>query len=219
LASEGAKVVLTDIEDSTVARLASEIDPTGQHALGLALDVGSEEAWTRAVQRTVEAFGGLNGLVNNAGISSPPGLEDWDAEKWAQVTRINQTGVLLGMNSVLPSLKAGGGSIVNISSIWAHTGGEGRSIGYVASKASVLGMTKAAALELAPYGIRVNSVSPGYIDHLMVGSRGNPPADGIPLGRLANAGEISGAVAFLLSSDASYVTGVDILVDGGMHLG
>jgi 3alpha(or 20beta)-hydroxysteroid dehydrogenase len=217
---EGANVVLCDVDTDGARRVAEEIARDGGRAIGTALDVAIENDWARVVAETLSKFGAIHGLVNNAGISSTPGVEQCTADKWARVVAVNQTGVVLGMKAVAPSLRAaGGGSIVNVSSVWAHSGGEGTSIGYVATKSAVLGMTKAAALEFAVAGIRVNSISPGYIDHLMRGSLGNAAADGIPLGRLAAIDEMSGAVAFLLSADASYITGIDILIDGGMNLG
>jgi 3alpha(or 20beta)-hydroxysteroid dehydrogenase len=219
-AREGANVVLCDVDADGAARVADEIAGDGGRALGTVLDVAVERDWARVVADTLAEFGAIHGLVNNAGISSTPGVEQFTADAWATVVAVNQTSVVLGMKAVASALRtAGGGSIVNVSSVWAHSGGEGTSIGYVATKSAVLGMTKAAALEFAPDGIRVNSISPGYIDHLMRGSLGNPAADGIPLGRLAAIDEMSGAVAFLLSADASYITGIDILIDGGMNLG
>jgi 3alpha(or 20beta)-hydroxysteroid dehydrogenase len=220
VAREGANVVLCDLDVDGAEEVAREITRDGGRAIGTALDVAIDDDWDRAIAATLAEFGAVHGLVNNAGISSTPGVEQWTPEKWAQVIAVNQTSVVLGMKAVAPSLRlAGGGSIVNVSSVWAHSGGEGTSIGYVATKSAVLGMTKAAALEFATAGIRVNSISPGYIDHLMRGSLGNSAAAGIPLGRLAAVDEMSGAVAFLLSADASYITGIDILIDGGMNLG
>jgi 3alpha(or 20beta)-hydroxysteroid dehydrogenase len=220
VAREGANVVLCDVDRDGAEQVADEITRDGGRAIATALDVAVEIDWARVVAETVAEFGAIHGLVNNAGISSTPGIEQWSADTWAKVIDVNQTSVVLGMKAVAPQLRTvDGGSIVNVSSVWAHSGGEGTSIGYVASKSAVLGMTKAAALEFASAGIRVNSISPGYIDHLMRGSLGNPAADGIPLGRLASIDEMSGAVAFLLSADASYVTGIDILIDGGMNLG
>ena len=220
LAVEGANVVLTDVDVDAAALAADEIIASGGRAMALSLDVSSEESWAEAVSGALDAYGSLFGLVNNAGISSPAGVLDWEGAGWARAIAVNQTGVVLGMRAVAPVLvEAGHGSIVNIASLWAHTGGMNGSVSYTATKAAVLGMTKSVALELAPHGIRVNSVSPGYLDHLMVGSRGNPSADGIPLGRLAHVSEFSGTVAFLMSDDASYITGVDILVDGGAILG
>lgn len=220
IAWEGANVVLCDVDTDGAGRVADEIARDGGRAIGAGLDVADEKDWARVVSATLAEFGAIHGLVNNAGVSSTPGVERWTAEMWARVVAVNQTSVVLGMKSVAPSLRVvGGGSIVNVSSVWAHSGGEGTSIGYVATKAAVLGMTKAAALEFAADGIRVNSISPGYIDHLMRGSLGNPAAEGIPLGRLATVDEMSGTVAFLLSADASYITGTDILIDGGMNLG
>lgn len=219
-AREGANVVLCDVDEDGATQVAGEIARDRGRAIGTALDVAIENDWARVVAETVAEFGSIHGLVNNAGISSTPGVEQWTAEKWARVVAVNQTSVVLGMKAVAPSLRAaGGGSIINVSSVWAHSGGEGTSIGYVATKSAVLGMTKAAALEFAGSNIRVNTISPGYIDHLMRGSLGNPATEGIPLGRLAAVDDMSGAVAFLLSADASYITGIDILIDGGMTLG
>lgn len=219
-AREGANVVLCDVDEDGATQVAGEIARDRGRAIGTALDVAIENDWARVVAETVAEFDSIHGLVNNAGISSTPGVEQWTAEKWARVVAVNQTSVVLGMKAVAPSLRAaGGGSIINVSSVWAHSGGEGTSIGYVATKSAVLGMTKAAALEFAGSNIRVNTISPGYIDHLMRGSLGNPATEGIPLGRLAAVDDMSGAVAFLLSADASYITGIDILIDGGMTLG
>ncbi|MDR5701643.1 SDR family NAD(P)-dependent oxidoreductase [Agromyces aerolatus] len=224
LAREGAAVLLGDVLGEPGEAVAAEIRAEGLTAEFVELDVADGGHWERAVATAEQRFGPVSGLVNNAGISSRPGVQDWSASDWDRVVAINQTGIALGMHAVLPQMKRlGGGSIVNVSSIWAHTGGVGGgNIGYVATKAAVLGMTRNASLDLGRFGIRVNSISPGYLNHLMRGIP-DPTVEAalprIPLGRLAEIDEMSGAVAFLLSDDASYVTGIDLLIDGGLHLG
>jgi len=222
LLAEGAKVLLTDRLAEPDTRSPEEFD--NGSAFFLQHDVSREADWQRVVDAALERFGRLDGLVNNAGISSRPPVTDIDLEAWNQVLAVNQTGVLLGIRTVSPHLRTGGGgSIVNVSSLWAHTGGVGTgNVGYVATKSAVIGITKNAALDLGPDNIRVNSMSPGYLDHLMSGIP-DPTVEAaiprIPLGYLAALDDMASAVTFLLSDDARYITGIDLLVDGGIHLG
>ena len=218
LLEEGARVLLTDVQPVVDA---TALDSFGADRWGFVThDVSDPRGWAEVAAEAIKRFGRIDGLVNNAGISSRPGIGDISAEEWGRVIAINQTGVMLGMQTVAPHLQAaGGGSIVNVSSLWAHTGGVGGgNIGYVATKAAVLGMTRNAALDFGKFGIRVNSISPGYLNHLMQGIP-DPTVEAaiprIPLGYLAEVSDMSGAVAFLVSDDARYVTGIDLMVDGG----
>lgn len=219
-ASEGARVVLTDVRDDGLRALAGELD-----GLAVEHDVRSEDSWAAAVAAGVERFGSLTVLVNNAGVGDPAGLENLTTEVWEQHIAVNQTGVLLGMRSAAPAIRAaGGGAIVNVSSIHGLVArgfaGPGQSsIAYSATKGAVRLMSKAAAVDLAADGIRVNSVHPGYVDAPMVGRAVAPErelAKQIPmLKRFARPDEVAAGIAFLASSDASYVTAAELVIDGG----
>jgi len=212
LVSEGAKVVIGDILDDEGNALADEL---GAAARFVHLDVTKPEQWAAAVDGAVGEFGKLNVLVNNAGIMSFGPLKTFDLTKWQQVLDVNLTGTLLGIQAVIDAMiAAGSGSIINISSIeglrgspWVH--------GYAASKWAVRGLTKSAALELAPHNIRVNSIHPGFIRTPMTAKI---PHDMllVPLGRPGEAGEVSAFVLFLASDEASYATGAEFVVDGGV---
>jgi 3alpha(or 20beta)-hydroxysteroid dehydrogenase len=227
LVAEGARVAIGDIRHDDAAALAGTL---GARAIALELDVTSEQSWAAAVDATVAAFGALNVLVNNAGTAEGAPLVDTTLESYRRVTEVNQTGVFLGMRSVIePMTAAGGGSIVNISSIDGLVGAP-RIISYIASKWAVRGMTKAAAMELAPRGIRVNSVHPGHV-HTSLGSapgqdeaivRGmidDHCARLAPMGRTGEPAEIAKLVAFLASDDSSYSTGSEFVADGGFTAG
>ncbi len=221
-ANEGASVTLADVADGAGKELAESLRAQGHRATYVHLDVSDEASWADAVALTEQEFGPVTTLVNNAGISARDGVQDLSPAGWDRVIAVNQTGVAYGMRAVIPGMIAREeGSIINISSLWAHTGGSGEgSIGYVASKAAVLGMTRNVALDLGPKGIRVNSISPGYLDHVMTKDDSlESVAAGIPLRRLAKVEDITGPVLFLASNESRYVTGIDILVDGGLHLG
>lgn len=172
-------------------------------------------------------WGPINVLVNNAGISSAAAVADVGLDEWQRVVAINQTGILLGMQAVLPGMKElGSGSIINIASSWAHRGGtENGATAYVTTKAAVLGITRNAAMNLGRHGIRVNSVSPGYVRTPQVEYAEQTEPDRvasdvakIPMRRMALPAEIAKTVAFLASDDSSYTTGADLLVDGGLNL-
>ncbi|HZO09307.1 MAG TPA: SDR family oxidoreductase, partial [Myxococcota bacterium] len=192
------------------------------------LDVASEEGWTAAIAATTRAFGRLDVLVNNAGIVIPSPLRDLSLENWRRVIDVNQTGVFLGMRAAIPALEAaGGGSIVNVSSIDGLIGMD-LVFAYVASKFAVRGMTKTAALELAPLGIRVNSIHPGFVHTRMGNPAGDPAARTlldrygkrrIPLGRPAEPEEIANLALFLASDESSYCTGSEFVADGGFTAG
>jgi 3alpha(or 20beta)-hydroxysteroid dehydrogenase len=220
-AAEGAKVVIGDVRELEGEALAEEL---GGNALFQVLDVRSPEQWDRAVATAVERFGGLHVLVNNAGIGAVGTLEGMDLEDHARIIDVNLNGVFYGMRCAKQALVASGnGSIVNISSIDGLAGMLGMT-SYVASKFAVTGMTKSAAIELGPFGIRVNSVHPGVIDTPMLGGPDSPARPRLerlmqlqPIRRMGLPGEVASVVLFLASDESSYVTGAAIPVDGG-HL-
>jgi 3alpha(or 20beta)-hydroxysteroid dehydrogenase len=222
---EGARVMLADVLDEEGAQVAHAI---GDAARFQHLDVTSEAGWAAAVAATLAAFGRLDVLVNNAGIVIPSLLRDLSLENYQRVIDVNQTGVFLGMRAVIPAMEAaGGGSIVNVSSIDGLIGMD-LVFAYVASKFAVRGMTKTAALELAPLGIRVNSLHPGFVHTRMGNPNGDPAARGlldrygarrIPLGRPAEPEEIARLALFLASDESSYCTGSEFVADGGFTAG
>ncbi|MFB7328110.1 glucose 1-dehydrogenase [Streptomyces sp. NPDC056190] len=216
----GANVVITDVLDDEGKATAAEL---GANARFLHHDVTSEEDWQRVADFTVAEFGGIHGLVNNAGISTGQLLEAESVEHFRKVLDINLTGVFIGMKTVIPAMKeSGSGSIVNISSA-AGLMGLALTAGYGASKWGVRGLTKIGAVELGTARIRVNSVHPGMTYTPMTASVGIEPGEGkypnTPMGRVGEPSEIAGAVVFLLSDAASYVTGAELAVDGGWTTG
>ena len=221
LASAGATVVVTDVLDEEGERLAARILAGGSEARFQHLDVSDEANWERVIERTVAEFGGLHVLVNNAGIGTMPDVETETREAWDRLIAINQTGVWLGMKHAIPAMReSGGGSVVNVSSIFGAVGGFGGSIAYHASKGAVRLMTKSAALRYAREGIRVNSIHPGFIDTPMVEQVKGTEVEQLiiantPMGRLGRAEEIGSVIAFLASDAASYMTGSEVYVDGG----
>ncbi|MFV8318345.1 glucose 1-dehydrogenase [Mycobacterium paragordonae] len=212
LVEEGARVVIGDVRDDEGKALASEL---GDAARYVHLDVTQLDQWEAAVATATGEFGKLDVLVNNAGIVAAGPLREFRMDKWQQVLDVNLTGTFLGMRSVVdPMTEAGGGSIINISSIEGIRGAP-MVHPYVASKWAVRGITKSAALELAPVNIRVNSVHPGFIRTPMTA---HLPEDmvTIPLGRPAEAREVATFVVFLASDEASYATGSEFIMDGGL---
>jgi len=211
---EGAKVVIGDVLDNEGNVLAKEL---GANAKFVRHDVTNEAEWTRAVQ-TAESFGGLHGLINNAGIFKPAYLGETDLELWERHLRINQTGCFLGMKAVVGAMqKSGGGSIVNISSV-AGLRGSPAAFAYSATKWALRGMTKAAAIDLAKHKIRVNSVHPGPIDTEMLAfwteEQRATRLKNVPMRRMGTADEVAQLVLFLLSDEASYITGAEVAIDG-----
>ena len=221
-ASEGAKVVVGDVLDEEGEKTAAAI---GESALYVHLDVTSEADWLAAVEKAEEAFGKLDILVNNAGILRFGLLEHTPLEEFELVIKVNQTGTFLGMKSVAPAMRrAGGGSIVNISSL-AGIQGVGGAFSYTASKFAVRGMTKVAAIEFGPAGIRVNSVHPGGIETPMTRPFG---ADSTaaesheyesPIPRIGQPREVANLVLWVASDKSSYCTGSEFVVDGGALAG
>lgn len=213
---EGAHVILTDINTESGQALADEL---GENAHFIQHDVTDEAGWEKVVTETENTYGPVNILVNNAGISPVLTAENSSLEDYMNVVNINQVSVFLGIKYVIPSMKKSDeGSIVNISSINGLTGGV---IGYTDTKFAVRGMTKAAARELAQYGIRVNSVHPGVINTPMVQESAafeqiQAMVEMIPLKRMANPNEISQLVLFLASDASSYSTGAEFIADGGI---
>jgi 3alpha(or 20beta)-hydroxysteroid dehydrogenase len=216
LVAEGARVLITDILDDEGEQVADEL---GDACAYLHHDVTSEDQWDAAVARAEEAFGPVDVLVNNAGIVAPTPIESTDGAAFRRVIEINLVGTFLGMHAAVPSMrKAGGGVIVNISSTAGMMGYAG--IGaYVASKWGVRGLTKAAALELGPAGIRVVSVHPGPIHTPMTAGLPDEMTAAQPIPRFGEPEEVTAMVLFLASSDASYSTGSEFVVDGGALLG
>lgn len=219
LHAEGARVAITDVLDAPGQALAAEL---GERAAYFHHDVGDEAAWMETLAAVTGRFGGLHVLVNNAGIFLPGAIAETPVHDVERQFRVNQLGVFLGLkHGQVPLRAAGGGSIVNISSIAGQRGLPGAAA-YVATKWAVRGMTKTAALELAPAHIRVNSVHPGYIDTPML--ENNPPEanqagiEATPMKRMGRPEEIAAAVAFLVGPDAGFVTGAELTVDGGWIL-
>ncbi len=220
-ADEGASVVLADVLDPKGERLTAELNRSGsaERALYVHLDVSKADEWEQAVAAASRKFGGLDILVNNAGILSLAGVEQTSEEEWDRVIGVNQKGVWLGMKAAAPAMrKRGGGSIINISSIYGLIG-SGGSAAYHASKGAVRLLTKTAALELAGDNIRVNSVHPGVIDTPMVEAIDRELRAGIgsvvPLRREGRPEEIAFGVLFLASDESSYMTGSELVIDGG----
>ncbi|WP_223552451.1 glucose 1-dehydrogenase [Pseudomonas sp. BF-R-01] len=219
LVEQGARVMLTDVLDAEGQATATAL---GDQARYLHHDVTNEHEWQQVIAATEDAFGPISVLVNNAGIAAYSPIESMLESEYRRVIDVNQVSVFLGMKSVIPSMaRAGSGSIINISSV-AGLIGAGYALGYTASKFAVRGMTKAAAVELAPRNIRVNSVHPGLIMTPM--TEPTPESEAIvaqfiaatPLGRAGKPDEVASIVLWLASDESSFSTGAEFVVDGGI---
>jgi len=210
--AEGAVVYLTDVLVAEGAAVAAEIGATF-----LEHDVTDVDQWKVVVEHVLAEAGRIDVLVNNAGVLHWATMTETTLDAWNRVVAINQTGVFLGMQAVAPAMKAQqSGNIVNISSVAAYSG-SGPCFAYGATKWAVRGMTKGAAQELGPFGIRVNSVHPGVIDTpMMAGTPLEQLGGGVPLRRYASADEVAGLVCWLASDESAYATGAEFVLDGGM---
>jgi 3alpha(or 20beta)-hydroxysteroid dehydrogenase len=216
-AAEGAHVIVTDVLDDLGRTVASDVEGTYHR-----LDVTSSGEWRTVVEEVMSAHGRIDGLVNNAGVFRHDTLFDNNEDNFRLITEINQYGVFNGMAALAPVMRdQQSGSIVNISSIAGLRGH--RSIAYVASKWAVRGMTKSGAAQLGKYNVRVNSVHPGAIETDMLFDLGAETVDrlvnAVPMGRSAKPEEVGNVVMFLLADESSYVTGAEIVVDGGLLAG
>jgi 3alpha(or 20beta)-hydroxysteroid dehydrogenase len=215
-ASEGATVYITDVLDEVGAATAERL---GGSVTFLHHDVTSEDDWSAVIGAVVEAQGRIDVLVNNAGVFQIAGALDTSLDDWNRIIAINQTGVFLGIRDVGRAMREqGSGAIVNISSVAGLTG-VGVAHAYAASKWAVRGMTKSAAQELTPHGVRVNSVHPGYIDTEMLRALGRDAdqmGQRVPIGRTASADEVANLVLFLASDESSYCSGHEFVIDGAM---
>jgi len=221
-AREGAKVVIADVREEDGRKVEAQIAEAGGEALFVRLDVSDENSWSAAVQQTVSRFGKLDILVNNAGISGSGQPDFTSSESWDRLMDINAKGTFLGITHAVPEMtNAGGGSIINISSISGFVGQEFVHPAYNASKGAVRILTKSAAVQHAKDNIRVNSVHPGMMPPMITsavsGSRDRDAtiAAAVPLGREGRPIEVANAVLFLASDEASYITGTELIVDGG----
>ena len=220
-AKEGAKVAIGDLLETEGNKLVADINDAGGEALFVTLNVTKEESWQSAVDHIVTRFGKLDVLVNNAGIFQRTPLHETTVEVWNQIMSVNVTGVFLGTKTVIPHMvKSGGGSIVNISSTSGLIGSSGTSA-YIASKGSVRIFTKATAIEYAGRGIRANSVHPGPIRTDMISHLLDDPdylqdqMNAIPLKRIGRPEDVAYGVIYLASDESSYVTGAELVIDGG----
>lgn len=218
-ANEGASVVLGDILEKEVHFVADEIRARGGAAEAILLDVTRPEDWVAAVELAEETFGRLDVLVNNAGVIDEGGAIDEELEAWHRVIAVNQTGMFLGMKYTVPAMRrAGGGSIINVSSTLGVVGADDY-IAYQASKGAVRQMTRSAALSYVKDGIRVNTICPGFIETPMTDDLEDEIRDHdigmTPMARAGRPIEVSYAVLYLASDESSFVTGSDLVVDGG----
>jgi len=220
-AEEGAKVIIGDMLEEEGRKVEAKINEAGGECVFVSLDVSSEEAWQNAVNEAVSRYGKLDILVNNAGIYRAHNVEETTSDEWDQVMDINAKGVFLGTKHAIPAMRdAGGGSIVNISSVAGLVGSRATSA-YNASKGAVRLLTKSTAIQYAADGIRANSVHPGTIETPMTeGFLADPSMrqdrmDRTPIGRLGKPEDVAYGALFLASEEASFMTGSELVIDGG----
>ena len=216
-AKEGAAVVIGDILEKEGEATAADIRAQGGQARFLRLDVTSEDSWQQAVKTVEDWHGKLNVLVNNAGLVDREAIEDTPLDLWERIMAVNITGVFLGTKHVIPAMRrAGGGSIINMSSAYGLIGTANRPA-YTASKGGVRLFTKATAVEHAKEGIRANSIHPGFVVTPMTASyQVEERIAQTPMGRLATPEDIAPGALFLASDDSRYMTGTELVIDGGL---
>jgi NAD(P)-dependent dehydrogenase (short-subunit alcohol dehydrogenase family) len=221
-AREGASVVVADVDQPAGQQVAAKITADGGKARFARLDVTSETEWQEVIRSTTGAYGRLDILVNNAGVSGSSDPDTTSTASWDNIMGVNAKGVFLGMKHAVPAMRqAGGGAIVNISSISGFVGQDRLHMAYNASKGAVRIMTKSAAVQYARDGIRVNSVHPGFMPPMRTSKVSADPAwrkpflEAVPLKREGRVEEVAYAVLFLASDEASYITGTELVVDGG----
>ena len=219
---EGAKVVLCDINEEMGQKTASQVRDNGGEAIFVRLDVTSEQDWADAIKTTISSFGRLDILVNNAGTSARYNVEDTTVEVWDGQMDVHAKGVFLGTKFAIPEMrKVGGGSIINTSSIYGIVGSQ-TATAYHAAKGAVRIFTKAAAIQYAKDNIRVNSVHPGFAatpltrESYADPERYESTLERIPMGRVGNAYEIAYGILYLASDESSFVTGSELVIDGGV---
>jgi NAD(P)-dependent dehydrogenase (short-subunit alcohol dehydrogenase family) len=221
-AREGAIVVVADVDEAAGRQVAAAIGADGGKARFTRLDVTREADWQEAVRSTTGAYGRLDVLVNNAGVSGSQDPDTLSTAAWDTIMSVNAKGVFLGMKHAVPAMRqGGGGAIVNISSISGFVGQDRLHMAYNASKGAVRIMTKSAAVQYARDGIRVNSVHPGFMPPMRTSKTSADPEwrkpflEAVPMKREGRVEEVAYAVLFLASDEASYITGTELVVDGG----
>jgi NAD(P)-dependent dehydrogenase (short-subunit alcohol dehydrogenase family) len=216
-AKEGASVTVADLNEENARRVAGEIEAAGGRALPFKLDVSKEDEVAAMVDATVQAFGRLDILVSNAGVGEEPTpIEERTGQAWQRVIDVNLSSCFYGIKHAARAMKAGGhgGVVVNVSSILGLVGFSGAPA-YTAAKHGVVGLTKAAALELAPAGIRVVSVNPAFIRTPLIEGMEDAVLPLHPIGRLGEGDEVAGLILYLSSDEAGFLTGATYLTDGG----
>ncbi len=225
-AKEGANVVVTDINEEAVIHTSEEIKKCGGNSLYIHHNIALETEWENVIAKTLDQYGEINILFNNAGTFLIKPLIETTFDEWQNVMNINVTGTFLGLKYVLPvMMKQNGGSIINNSSTAGLMGSVGVSL-YGTSKGAIRSLTKHVAMEYAPYNIRANSIYPGFVNTDMMKYRGkvdetneNQQSKGVPLGRIGFPEEVARTVIFLASDESSYTTGAEFVIDGGRSAG
>lgn len=223
---EGANVVVTDINEEALHHTANEMKRIGDNVLSILHDISIEDDWKRVVAQTLDKYGEISSLFNNAGTFLIKPLIETSLDEWQNLMNINVAGTFLGLKHVLPvMMKQNGGSIINNSSTAGLAGSDGVSL-YGASKGAIRSLTKHVAMEYSSYKIRANSIYPGFIDTDMMKYRGDidqsneqQQSNGVPLGRIGFPQEVARTVLFLASDESSYTTGAEFVIDGGRSAG